>query len=160
MNRPETTQKRDHPVREDRDRTLIFSLGKQRFGLPLAMVVEVFELSSPLLPVPGAPAWIAGMLNHHGRVIPVLGMSTFMEVGSPAPADGGGHIVLVDLSGESLGLAVDQIESLEEVRAEGPAQQGRRRSWHRGALMELIDGDFIRGAIQERLAGIGRESII
>jgi chemotaxis signal transduction protein len=157
MNEPEPAEKHGQPPREDRDRTLIFRLGKQRFGLPLAMVVEVFELASPLSPVPGAPPWIGGMLNHHGRVIPVLRMSRFMEVGA---TDSAGQIILVDLSGESLGLAVDQIESLEEVRAEGPAQAGRRRSWHRGALMELIDAEFIQGTIKQRLAGIGPAPII
>ena len=50
--------------------------------------------------------------------------------------------------------------ALEEVRAEGPARQGRRRYWHRGALMELIDIDFIQGSIRRRLADMGRESII
>jgi hypothetical protein len=97
------------------------------------------------------------VINHHGQVVPVLRMSAFLDVASP---DEGEQIILVELSGESLGLAVDQIEALEEVRAEGPAKQGRKRSWHRGALMELIDTDFIQGSIQRRLAEMGRDSII
>jgi chemotaxis signal transduction protein len=157
MNSTGSAEQHDHSVEENRDRTLVFRLGRERFGLPLAVVVEVFELSAPLAPVPGAPLWVGGMLNHHGRVIPVLRMSAFMEVSS---ADSAGQIILVELSGESLGLAVDQIESLEEVRAEGPAQQGRRRSWHRGALMELIDTEFIENSIKQRLAGVDRGSII
>jgi chemotaxis signal transduction protein len=157
MNKPEPAEKQDRPPEEDRERTLVFRVGSERFGLPLVMVVEVFELASPMMPVPGAPGWIAGMLNHHGQVVPVLRMSAFLDVASP---DEGGQIILVELSGESLGLAVDLIEALEEVRAEGPARQGRRRSWHRGALMELIDTDYIQGSIQRRLAEIGRRSII
>ena len=157
MNEPGRAGQPDQPQEEDRDRTLVFRLGKERFGLPLARIVEVFELSSPLVPVPGAPDWLGGVINHHGRVIPVIRMSVFMEVGSTDSAE---QIILVEVSGESLGLAVDQIESLEEVRAEGPARQGRRRSWHRGALMELIDTEFLEGSIKQRLAEIGRESII
>ena len=151
MNEPGSTGQ------EDRDRTLVFRLGAERFGLPLARVVEVFELSAPLVSVPGAPLWLGGVINHHGRVIPVLRMSKFMEVSS---AEEAGQIILMEVSGESLGLAVDQIESLEEVRAEGPVQQGRKRSWHRGALMELIDPEFLEGSIKQRLAEIGREAII
>ena len=157
MNKPDPAEQQDHPQEEDRERTLVFRVGAERFGLPLIMVVEVFELSSPLMPVPGAPDWIGGVINHHGQVVPVLRMSAFLEVGSTNAA---GEIILVELSGESLGLAVDQIEALEDVRAEGPARHGRRRSWHRGALMELIDTDFIQGSIRRRLAEIGRESII
>lgn len=152
-----TTTQPGQPPEEDRDRTLVFRLGKERFGLPLALVVEVFERTSPLTPVPGAPVWIGGMINHHGQVIPVLRMSEFMEVSSVDTAE---QIILVNLSGESLGLAVDQIDSLEEVRAEGPGHEGRKRSWHRGTLMELIDAGFIEDSIQRRLAEIGRESII
>jgi chemotaxis signal transduction protein len=157
MNEPNPAEPQEQPREEDRERTLVFRVGSERFGLPLIMVVEVFELASPLMPVPGSPDWVAGVINHHGQVVPVLRMSKFLEVASP---DEGEQIVLVELTGESLGLAVDQIEALEEVRAEGPARQGRKRSWHRGALMELIDTDYIRGSIQRRLAEIGRESII
>jgi|GEM_PF-1890857 len=157
MSKPEPAEKQDRPQEDDRERTLIFRVGSERFGLPLVMVVEVFELASPLAPVPGAPGWIAGMINHHGQVVPVLQMSAFLDV---APLKEGGQIVLVELFGESLGLAVEQIEALEEVRAEGPIRQGRRRSWHRGALMELIDTDYIQGSIKRRLAEIGRQSII
>jgi chemotaxis signal transduction protein len=157
MNKPDPAEQHEHSQEEDRERTLVFRVGAERFGLPLIMVVEVFELSSPLLPVPGAPDWIGGVINHHGQVVPVLRMSAFLEVGSTDAAE---QIILVEYSGESLGLAVDQIEALEEVRAEGPARQGRRRSWHRGALMELIDTEFIQASIQRRLAEIGRESII
>jgi len=157
MNKPDPAERTDRSRETDRERTLVFRVGAERYGLPLVMVVEVFELASPLMPVPGAPDWIAGVINHHGQVVPVLRMSVFLEVGSTEAAR---QIILVDLSGESLGLAVDQIEALEEVRAEGPVQKGRRRSWHRGALMELIDTDYIRSSIQHRLAEIGRESII
>jgi len=157
MNKPDPAEQRDQSREEDRERTLVFRVGAERYGLPLVMVVEVFELASPLMPVPGAPEWIGGVINHHGQVVPVLRMSAFLEVGSTEVAE---QIVLVELSGESLGLAVDQIEALEEVRAEEPARKGRRRSWHRGALMELIDTDFIQGSIQRRLAEIGRDSII
>jgi chemotaxis signal transduction protein len=157
MNEPGPAGQPDQPQEKDRDRTLVFRLSQERFGLPLAGIVEVFELASPLVPVPGAPGWIGGVINHHGRVIPVIWMSAFLEVGS---TDSAGQIILVEVFGESLGLAVDQIESLDEVRAEGPVQQGRRRSWHRGALMELIDTEFIEGSIKQRLTEIGRESII
>ena len=157
MNKPEPAEQHDRHPGDDHERTLVFRVGSERFGLPLVMVVEVFELASPLMPVPGAPGWIAGVINHHGQVVPVLRMSTFLDVASPVEGE---QIILMELSKESLGLVVDQIEALEEVRAEGPARQGRRRSWHRGALMELIDTDFIRGSIQRRLAEIGRQSII
>jgi chemotaxis signal transduction protein len=157
MNKPGSAEKHDHSPEGDRERTLVFCVGSERFGLPLVMVVEVFELNSPLMSVPGAPEWIAGVINHHGQVVPVLRMSAFLDASSPQEPE---QIILVELSGESLGLAVDQIEALEEVRAEGPALQGRRRSWHRGALMELIDTDYIQGSIQRRLAEIGRQSII
>ena len=157
MNKPGPAKQRDPSAEDDRERTLVFSVGKERFGLPLTMVVEVFERTSPLIPVPGAPGWVGGVINHHGQVVPVLRMSAFLDVGS---ADTAEQIVLVELAGENLGLAVDQIEALEEVRAEGPAKQGRKRSWHRGAWMELIDAEFIQGFIQRRLAEIGRKSII
>lgn len=134
------------------ERTLIFRLGRERFGLLLSIVREVFQPAAPPVPVPGAPGWLCGILNHHGNVIPVIRMDELLSVEAD---DSLQQIILVQFGGELVALQVGQIESLDEVRAEGPAVQGRRRAWHRGTLLAQLDPQVLAGTIQERLMDPG-----
>ncbi len=139
------------------DRMLMFRAGSGRYTLPLAIVVEVLEIAAPAAAVPGAPAWVAGMINHHGRVIPVLDMS-MLAGGGLSP--GAAQIVLVELAGERMGLAVDQIESLEEadLKVTGPVNgSGGRRAWHKGEMIEMFDGAALLKAIERNLERHGAE---
>lgn len=117
------------------DRVLIFRLGGARFGIRLAEVGEVMRLERPALPVPGAPAWLAGILNHHGRVIPLLRLDGVLGVAPPA----GDQAIRVELAGEPAALLVDGVDSLENVRPEGPRLQGRQRAWLKDHLLELLE---------------------
>ncbi len=116
------------------DRVLIFRLGGGRFGIRLAEVGEVLRLDRAPLPVPGAPAWLAGILNHHGHVVPVLRLDGVLGV---APSTGE-QAIHVDLGGEPAALLVDGVDCLESVRPEGPNLQGRQRAWHGDRLLELL----------------------
>jgi chemotaxis-related protein WspB len=50
---------------------LIFCLGQERYALEAARVIEVIP-RLPLRPQPGAPRFVAGLLNFRGQVVPVL----------------------------------------------------------------------------------------
>jgi purine-binding chemotaxis protein CheW len=129
------------------ERLLVFRLGKERFGLPLDIVVEVLEISEELAAIPGAPDWILGMMNHHGQVVPVIHMGSLV---ASAQSSGGNQVVLVDLAGDRLGLAVEQIEALEEARTTNviaPRDGENSHSWHRGALMEVFDAEKLERSI-------------
>jgi len=50
---------------------LLLRIGAQRFAIEARDVLEVLP-AVPLLPVPGAPAWIAGLLRHRDAIVPVV----------------------------------------------------------------------------------------
>ena len=61
---------------------LILEAGTQRFGLAASRIVEV--IPAPVLrPMPGLPAFIAGAFNYHGRVVPVIDLSSLLT-GQPS----------------------------------------------------------------------------
>jgi chemotaxis-related protein WspB len=72
---------------------LLLRLGDQRFGLDARDVLEIVP-GVPLLPVPGAPAWIAGLLHHRDGVAPVVDLSRLVR-GTPASARLSSRIVLL-----------------------------------------------------------------
>ena len=132
--------------------TLVFRAGQERFGLPLKAILEVFEQGVEPIPVPGGPDWLAGMIQHHGRVIPVVRAGPLLRA-APMEGDGPSHqLMLVDLGEEVVALLVDQIVALEEVRSEGPLLSGgRRRAWLRGTLLTLLLPDGLAATLRERM---------
>jgi chemotaxis-related protein WspB len=50
---------------------LLFDLDGERYALDAAQIVEVLALQ-PTRPIPGAPAWVAGVADRHGEPLPVL----------------------------------------------------------------------------------------
>jgi chemotaxis signal transduction protein len=129
-------------------RVLVFRLGQSKFGLPLTVIHEVFGLSTPPIRVIGAPSWIWGLINHHGQVLTVIRMDLMLGVESTTLSN---QVILVELADELVGLAVEQIESLEEVRTEGPQIQERQQFWCRGNLLEMIDLLHLHQNIQKSL---------
>jgi hypothetical protein len=131
-----------------RDLTLIFLLGSERYGLPLPEVMEVFESPVIVYPIPGAPKWVRGILNHHGQVTPLFDAAALLHAEGASES---GPVILMKLNGEQVGWQVDQIECLEEVQAEGPIVEGRRRAWYRGALLTLIDPSLFGESVVQQL---------
>jgi chemotaxis signal transduction protein len=129
-------------------RALIFRLGGERLAFPLEAVIEVFELTDPPARVPGAPLWVGGLINHHGQVVPVIRLDVLMATPGAGPA---GQVILVEAAGERIGLLVEQIEALDELRVEGPSFQGRRRCWARGQQVELLEPGSLGEGIFKRL---------
>ena len=134
-------------LKQHRERDLIFRVGAVRFALPVSDVLEVFEHPLPPYLVVGCPRWFAGIINHHGNVIPVVHMSLFWEIEGRGA---GNQIILIRETGERIGLAVDLIESIEEVEVEGPLAGETRRSWLRGALIEQIDTGVLADGMRRR----------
>jgi purine-binding chemotaxis protein CheW len=59
------------PVAAKPGRYLTFTLGRESYGLPVLGVREIIRLS-PITPVPRMPAYIKGVINLRGKVIPIL----------------------------------------------------------------------------------------
>jgi chemotaxis-related protein WspB len=50
---------------------LLFDLDRERYALDATQIVEVLALQ-PTRPIPGAPAWVAGVAERHGALLPVI----------------------------------------------------------------------------------------
>jgi chemotaxis-related protein WspB len=53
---------------------LLFTIGADRYALDAREVVEVTALRA-LKQLPGAPVWVAGLVNHRGWMVPVLDLA-------------------------------------------------------------------------------------
>ncbi len=101
------------------DRYLVFRIGGDEYGLPLAAVEEVVSLPDRLTKVPNAPAFIEGVLNLRGKVTPVIDQRARFHA---APATGARpRIVVTTVEGRQAGFIVDSVSeilALDETQIE------------------------------------------
>lgn len=105
-------------------KVLIFHIGQDRYGLPLARIARVLPLLE-LKRLPLAPAHVAGLMDLHGAAVPVIDLC--LLAGLPAcRACFDTRIVVVHYAGPDgaahlLGLRVEQVRG---VLALDPARLG------------------------------------
>jgi purine-binding chemotaxis protein CheW len=95
-------------VGQDKLQALVLEVGDERYGIELADVAEVLE-PVHCTPVPGAPPTIAGVINVHGEIRPVLDLARVLGIEVTA---GGGlaRVILLRRQGREMGLKVDRVQ--------------------------------------------------
>lgn len=104
-------------VAEERGKTeqfLIFQLGGESYGLPIASVDEVVRVPSEVTRVPGAPAYVMGVFNLRGKAIPLIDQRTrFDAPGTIALTKG--RAIIVTLGALQAGFVVDGVSDVKAV---------------------------------------------
>lgn len=101
---------------------LVFVLGQERMGLPLASVKELLKLN-PVTEVPRAAPDVLGILSVRGRITTVLDLRRRLQMPT-VETTRHTRILLVDGGPEVMGLVVDavlHVVRLREDEIEGPA---------------------------------------
>jgi purine-binding chemotaxis protein CheW len=86
---------------------LLVTLAGERHAIDVEHVVEVLP-AGPLTPVPCTPAFVRGVTNVRGRVLPVLDLAPVL--GIAASVGDGKHHVVVEADGVTFGIAADGFE--------------------------------------------------
>jgi len=87
---------------------VVVRLGAGRFAADLDAVAEVGRLPA-VTRIPGAPAWLAGVANWRGRLLPVLDLRTLLGAES-GPMGGSARLVVLTADAVSAGIIVDAVE--------------------------------------------------
>jgi purine-binding chemotaxis protein CheW len=62
----------DELLAEDEEQVVVFRLGNEEFGVPIAAVQEIVRVPESLTHVPNAPNCVEGVINLRGAVLPVI----------------------------------------------------------------------------------------
>jgi purine-binding chemotaxis protein CheW len=83
------------------------TVGGQLFALDIMAVREIrgWTTSTPL---PHAPAYVLGMINLRGTVLPVLALACFLTL-PPCTPDKSSVVVVANLNDQPVGLLVDAV---------------------------------------------------
>src|SRR5512136_3061267 len=99
-------------------RYLTFKLGQESYGLPVLGVREIIRLC-PITPVPKMPAYIKGVINLRGKVIPILDLRAKFQLS--AESYGERACIIVVQAGTApapptlMGAIVDAVEEVVQL---------------------------------------------
>jgi purine-binding chemotaxis protein CheW len=89
---------------------ITFEIGDRRLGIDVMAIREI-RAWSPATPLPNTPAYVRGVVNLRGVVLPVLDLSQRLGWGATEPS--GRHVIIVVRVAEQLqGIIVDAVSDI------------------------------------------------
>jgi len=93
-----------------------FSLSHQMFGIDMSALVEIREWAEPT-PLPGVPAFIKGVTNLRGTVVPVVGLAERLGW-TPSRIHARSCILVVSIAGKQAGFLVDEVADIVPINGD------------------------------------------
>jgi purine-binding chemotaxis protein CheW len=122
-------------MKTDMVKLVTFQLGLDLFAADVFSVERVLRYSAPSS-VPDVPAWIEGVLEHRGKVIPVVDMRRRMELDSYGVTPETRILVLTTKDGW-IGAVVDAVHEVASLPSSAVAPPP--------ALFRGLKSEFVRG---------------
>ncbi|MGK5070805.1 chemotaxis protein CheW [Janthinobacterium sp. RT4P48] len=124
-------------------KVLVFHIGRDRYGLPLAGIVRVLPLLE-LKQLPLTPDYVAGLMDLHGVPVPVIDLSRLAGL-PPAAAQFDTRIVIVDYQApgrdtHALGLLASQVRGIADIAMEKLEDSGVATAPFLGQVASDTDG--------------------
>lgn len=133
---------------------LAFIVGQETYGVERSFVREVLNFDE-LTPVPGAPDFIAGIMNLRGTMLTLFDIRKFFDLPATGLVDLH-KIITIRHPTMHIGLLADALPGLrtfhpEELQPTLPTLTGRRADYLKGVLPDLIVLDMEAILSDERL---------
>jgi purine-binding chemotaxis protein CheW len=101
-------------VDRDYKQWLTFYINNELYAVDAMQVREVLNYSE-IVPVPGSPAYITGLINLRGKVVTVINTRVMFSLPSTDP-DKSSNIVLIDFNEEEMvGFIVDSVDEVMNI---------------------------------------------
>ncbi len=103
---------------------VVFRAEQREYALPLRQVLHVLRMVA-ITPVPEGPAWLLGVVNWHGRVIPVMDLRVRLGL-PPLPVGLNTPLLLFQTEAGTAALVADEVVEVLTVPAEAIAAPDTR----------------------------------
>ena len=98
-----------------RTQLVVFRVGDDRFAADIFAVERVLRFTAPR-PIPNVPAWLEGVIDYGGRVVPVIDLRMRFELPA-APSRESARILVVVAGDEWIAAIVDGVDEVITVTA-------------------------------------------
>lgn len=96
-------------------KSLTFFIGNIMYALSLTNVVEIINVQ-PIATVPGTPAYVKGVINLRGGIVPLVDMR--LKFGQPEKEyDDQTNIIITQMGDMQVGLVVDRVSNVVKADA-------------------------------------------
>lgn len=123
----------------DEVQLVTFMVGQESFGLDIMNVQEVIRMPS-ITRVPQAPAYVDGMTNLRGHILPVVDTRTKFGM-DKVEMNASSRVIVVDIGGKAIGLNVDAVSEVLRVESKNIDKAPT-------SLSENVDGSSIIGVVK------------
>jgi purine-binding chemotaxis protein CheW len=94
---------------------IIFRLGDQDYGMPIAAVSEIARRPDHITRLPKAPAFVDGVMNLRGIAVPIVDLRRRFDLGTTEHA-GSQRILMVAIGAVIAGFLVDSVTEIMKVQ--------------------------------------------
>jgi purine-binding chemotaxis protein CheW len=135
--------------------TLVVTLGNETYGLPLQALTAAYQvnvnLTTPIVPVPCTPPFVAGIANIRGHVVPVVDLAVLLGVPDSTSLDSTG-IVVVANEDVTMAFRVDAIGDAILVQAGDVSPVS--------GLFDLAKTEYLQGTLPDGTILLDMEAIL
>lgn len=137
-------QKEEQERRPD-IQVVVFRLKNEEFGVDIQQVREIIRLSD-ISHIPEAPAFIEGVINLRGEVVPVTDLSKLFHLSSKEKYDKTARIIIAEVNHQTIGILVDEVPEILRI----PQDQIKKTP---DIIAKKIKKDYFTGVgrVDERL---------
>ncbi len=120
-----------------------FAVGGEEFGVDIQTVKEVIRIGE-ITPLPRAPAFLKGVINLRGDVIPIIDLRERFGLASEAYSEMT-RVIVTEIGEKSVGMVVDRVSHVIRV---AQSQIEAAPPWLGG-----LTGEYVRGVarVEKRL---------
>jgi purine-binding chemotaxis protein CheW len=122
-------------TRETAREVLVFVLGAEEYGVDILKVQEIRGYEK-VTPIPSAPAFLKGVVNLRGIIVPVIDLRIKFGMADPR-YDSFTVVVILRLEGRVIGVVVDGVSDVVQLLAADVKAAPN--------LGSVVDGTFLAG---------------
>ena len=122
-------------TRENTREVLVFILGAEEYGVDILKVQEIRGYEK-VTPIPSAPAYLKGIVNLRGVIVPLVDMRVRFGLADPR-YDSTTVVVILRVAGRIIGLVVDAVSDVVHLAPSDVKEAP--------GLGSVVDSSFLAG---------------
>lgn len=99
----------------DATQAVTFVLAEETYGAPIVQVQEIVAWAPPIR-IPHAPAWVEGLIDLRGTLVPVIDLRKRFGLAPSQPAPTR-CVIVAQVAGQTIGLLVDAVKEVAFLQA-------------------------------------------
>ena len=94
---------------------MTFILGSMKYAIELPKIREILTYPEIITPLPNTTAWVKGLINLRGEVVPILDVRVKFSTGEIIYDENTAVIAVITDDNRMLGIVVDKVDDVQKI---------------------------------------------